>query len=386
MLRFLKLLTAEVMHIRLVTKYNDFLNLKDNWNSLLEKSNNPSPFLTFEWVSSWLETFGDRYKLYILVVHADKAERDLIGIAPLTITKEGIFNYLYFIGTGRSDHLGFIVKGNETSFYKAVFNFLRQNRRQYHIIYLKDILEHSTDFETELKQSPFQYKRVKGDVSPYLKLPESFEAYLGTKSKKSKKNIKRYLRKVVDEDCSDHVQIIGQWDDKWLDIIKDIEAKSWKGKEKSERMSGIGFEFYQKIMRKFAEAGWLNLLIYFVGDTPVAYHLNFIFAGKVYYYNGSYLTDVKKYTKLAVGTTILAVNIKESINNSLSEYDFLRGDHGYKRDWAKHTRHLYYYIISPPGIFASMAWYYVNLKLKARKYKLLQKIRKFFLTLIKNDA
>ena len=66
--------------------------LEPEWNAALKLSPHSGPFLTYEWLLSYLEAFGDESQLFLVVVRRDTK---IVGLAPLNITQD---RQLVFIG------------------------------------------------------------------------------------------------------------------------------------------------------------------------------------------------------------------------------------------------------------------------------------------------
>lgn len=68
----MKIVVADINHV---------YNVKDEWNNILVHSMEmPNIFLTWEWVTTWIEHFGNAYDTLILMGYEDK---QLVSILPL---------------------------------------------------------------------------------------------------------------------------------------------------------------------------------------------------------------------------------------------------------------------------------------------------------------
>ena len=112
------------LNIEIVINEDEFAALAKEWNQLLEQSASNTLTLTYEWLSSWWEVFGEGRELYILLVRDGE---ELIGIAPMlkrTVQHYGVlpFRRIEFLASGEeeadeicSDYLDFILlRGRET--------------------------------------------------------------------------------------------------------------------------------------------------------------------------------------------------------------------------------------------------------------------------------
>ena len=59
---------------------NSFDDIVNKWNLILSSSKIKSPFITYQWQSSWWQEFGATQRLSILEI---ESEQEIIGIAPL---------------------------------------------------------------------------------------------------------------------------------------------------------------------------------------------------------------------------------------------------------------------------------------------------------------
>jgi len=70
-----------------------FVNMREEWNSLLEKSVTNEVFLLWKWIYSWWDVFKDGSReLYLL--RGKNAMGETIGIAPFYLQKQTLFGNL----------------------------------------------------------------------------------------------------------------------------------------------------------------------------------------------------------------------------------------------------------------------------------------------------
>src|ERR1700732_1251434 len=124
--------------VEAVTTRAGFEQLEPEWNALLTRSASNNIVLTFEWLSTWWQIFGEGERhLYILVA---REQSHIVGIAPLlrrTIRHYNLLPYerLEFLGSGEdeadeicSDYLDFIVqRGWEAPALEALLRHIRQH-------------------------------------------------------------------------------------------------------------------------------------------------------------------------------------------------------------------------------------------------------------------
>src|SRR3954467_14337848 len=69
--------------VRVLTTFEDFLDLEPAWNRVLADADIPHPFMEHSWVRTWLECFGQKSLLRVVVVSSGSQP---IAIAPLILT------------------------------------------------------------------------------------------------------------------------------------------------------------------------------------------------------------------------------------------------------------------------------------------------------------
>src|SRR5262245_12796700 len=69
------------MNIRVIED-QEFLALRAEWNDLLSRSSSDTIFLTWEWLSSWWESYAGAGDVLQIIVVRDRTS-ELIGILPL---------------------------------------------------------------------------------------------------------------------------------------------------------------------------------------------------------------------------------------------------------------------------------------------------------------
>src|SRR5262245_47778799 len=115
------------MNIELLRDFSAFSALRAEWNALLARSSADTVFLTWEWLSSWWDSYaaeGD--SLYIVVVREVTGE--CIGILPLFRQNQPWLPFLpikilRFVGDGSwdSDYLdAILIQGREDEILSSV--------------------------------------------------------------------------------------------------------------------------------------------------------------------------------------------------------------------------------------------------------------------------
>ena len=120
-----------MLTIEKISKFDDFLQLKHEWNVLLDLSEVDHPFLTHVWISSWWQSFGQGSEMIILLIKDNGAT---VAIAPFMKKKmswRGIpVNAITFIANSHSFRSGLIVKeGYEEKASTQIAYYLKSTER-----------------------------------------------------------------------------------------------------------------------------------------------------------------------------------------------------------------------------------------------------------------
>lgn len=327
-----------------ISSFRDFLNFKDSWNSLLEKSDNNCIFLTWEWLKTWLETFQGDSKLLILLGYSNSNE--LVGIAPLIVRKRKIIGVnirsIEYIGSGQEvtpDQLSFItLPQDKTDFIKKIFIYLGEIKTDWDIIRLGDAREDAQLLNNlkNLVGNNKYYINYNG-VCPYIELPKTWAEYAGRLSSKFRYNFGR-REKIFSKDFTVEFSVSVGTDsiNEVMDKFHEIHKKRMLTKKTvGVSMMPCFWDFHRKISLEFLKRGWLFLGLLKANSEIVACQYSFQYNNKVYFYQVGMESE---YSKYGLGSIVIANMIKESIRRGLGEYDFLRGNEPYKFYWAQDFR------------------------------------------------
>ncbi|MHB8292988.1 MAG: hypothetical protein ACYDEG_11065, partial [bacterium] len=112
--------------VKIIRNIEDLKNLKNEWNVLLQESQNDNVFLTYDWVYLWVKYFLKSKRINILFIICIYDENGKIeAIAPFFIKKFFVFFIvLMFISHDFSDYLGIIIdkQANQENIIAKIFN------------------------------------------------------------------------------------------------------------------------------------------------------------------------------------------------------------------------------------------------------------------------
>lgn len=330
-----------------VKEVNDFQSVKDNWNSLLNKSIDNNVFLTWEWLSTWWEHLGEGRKLLILLV---EDEKKVVAIAPLMFSEYelpvlGRIKKIEFVGAPQSDYHNFILIEENVECLRRVLTYLGNNFADLNWIELKEIPETSisVDFLRRLSfdiSCELEMKERVCNICPYISLPNSIDLLMRELSKNLRQNLNKYMRKIEEKykvQFKRHDEL-GYSTDEAMKVFIMLHQKRWQ----SEGMPGAFGDkgnkfrdFHMDVAKRFAEKGWLGLYFLTANDEPISVQYTFQYGQRMYYYLAGLDTE---YSGYSVGNLIIKFLLEECIKMGFEEYDLMRGDEPYKTRWTSKCR------------------------------------------------
>ena len=333
----------EDLKIILITEPPSLYELKPEWDELLRDSNVKTVFLTWEWINSWWEVYGERYKLYIVTVR-DPNDR-LLAIAPFKIAtkqfaKINRYSILQFIGTGEdvtSEHLDIIIrKGMEGEIIPLIGDYILKSRS-----YMVDLKPFSADspniplIENVFKARKVIYEIREHSMCPFTNLPGTWNEFMGDQSRNFRKKMKEYSRRCRRDlnmrliKCSSVEDV-----NKHMDLLIALNHKRWDGRSKAF-MTKKYVDFHKKIAALLLEKDSLRLLFLMQGDKAIAGNYCLRYADEYFYYQSG---RDPSYSRYNVGLVLMNMAIEEAINEKIRRFDFLTGNEAYKFRWAKDVK------------------------------------------------
>lgn len=284
----------------------------------MEHKNDILPFLTYEWVETWVEHFGKDKKLKIMI---STDNDDINYLIPLV--KSG-FRYR-FIGYNSSDYLDALlfkdfdgsILSNEISKFKVYdFEHIFDDSR---LINITDKLD-----KVILSQ----------DTCPYIDLTNDFDDYMSTLNKRFKKNFEYALRRINREFSVEFLEPKTHEDvENYMNALILFHQRRWRKKF----MPGA---FYSKKIRNFHidaakkmfDGGYLLLNALFLNGKVAGVIYGFK-NDHTYYYYLSGFDD--KYSYLSIGNLLVGLTVRQAFAGGIKVFDFLRGSEKYKYLWTQ---------------------------------------------------
>jgi len=375
------------MNIEKIDTIKQLFKYEEEWDKLLKYSTiGFSPFMSFTWVSSWLEYYSSEFEPYILSL---TLEGDIIAFLPFAVRK-GKRRALEMIGKRTSNLLDFIVSATVTrdlmgGFYNRVCSYLARQKNAWDYIYNYAVDEQDSEFRYfwNIAKNIFITHRLSNERIYKISNCSSFEEYLVKKQKKgrpfrregSKKRrlIKLTNAKFTNDGCvTDVPQLVS--------TCHDVDLRSWKGNRTdgalwfSEEMLG---GFYKHVLPKMVNESLFSLHRIIIDNETVSYSLIIGDKNCWYHFKNGYDNT---YRQFSIGTLLTYEVIKRYFSIGIKEMNFMVGDEPYKNRFAT-TFHNSFQAYIFQRSFRGMLWKQIVI---LRQYKIYRwfrdKIISIFLT------
>ena len=359
--------------IRHLRTFEQFDSLASEWDTLLAATQTENIFLTHGWLNEWWRVYGGRRELWTLV--ASSAGGRVDGIAPLVLERDRHgTRRLVLMGTGEvaPNHLDLIAQeGRQTELLRSFVAYLLQNRAQWDLLELDTLPQLSPTRELLIDLLRRHGLAVRAEVSsrcPYAVLPCSFEAYLQSRGRKTRAQL-RYsrnrLKRQVPEARFIRVETPQAFEPAFDALVRLHQAR-WTQRGQAGSFSTPEFKtFHRAAARAALASGALRLYALQIGDAFAAIYYCFRVGSHVIYYNAGF---DEAWGRHSVGMQTLAYAIEQSIAEGAAEFDFIQGDEPYKTHWATHTRDNWRVCAASPHLRGRLAWWRIQATENARAW------------------
>jgi CelD/BcsL family acetyltransferase involved in cellulose biosynthesis len=342
------------MELKLYQTFSE--ELKEEWNALLAESITHVPFLRYEYLSAWWQTFGggewpNTARLAIVTARQDNR---LVGIAPLfTAEWEGLPSLLLLGSIEISDYLDLIVRPQDlAAFTGELLPFLAGQSAgllPWNRLDLYNVFETSPTLAA-LKQAA-QQQRWEYTDEPFrpsltISLPGDWETYLAGIDKKQRHEIRRKMRRAQSGELSTRWYIArdpGKIDAEIEDFLHLMELDP----EKARFLTPPMRENFRRTIRCAFDEDCLLLAFLEVDGNKAAAYLSFDYLNQLWVYNSG--MDFN-YTEYSPGWVLLGELLKWANENGKHSFDFMRGDEDYKFRFGAHQRNVMRVTITRPPL------------------------------------
>jgi CelD/BcsL family acetyltransferase involved in cellulose biosynthesis len=345
-----------------VTVYpgGQFDRVAEKWASLARSTASNSFFLSRDWVETWIRVFGSR--LSVSVVLFAKQEQP-VGVCLLVQTKRNCglipLNRISLNTAGEnpkdSTYIEFnnlvCLPGWEQPVADSLAEYLAE--REWDEFALDgfvpsvgyEALKRAfARFQMEEDQQPSYYV----DLSALRCSGRSYDAMLSSHRRKMvRQSIRAYSRAVgaLRLEAAQNIETAVQMFDE-LARLNCLRLSLRRHHSVFE--SAVFKTFHTQLIQRCFPEGSVELLRLEAGGRTIGILYNFVWAGKVYFYQCGF--DYTLHARLSPGIVTLAHAVQHYIDTGYDDFDFLSGEASYKRMLSTNSRDLVWAVFRRPNL------------------------------------
>lgn len=322
------------MAIRLIKTFEEFLTLKEEWDSLLAKTAFNSVFQSFQWHQAWLESFGSSGSPYLVTAWESS---HLVGVVPLFKSKVKLNllskEKLSFIGGHNfaSDYCDLIYDCSDPSILDQMLAWIF-NSQDWSLLEFMNLPKESKTFLLICEKLKALSSRVvidrHADAPTLMMNNEQHVKSIFTK--KSMKYAFNVLKKSGDlqfKECTSVDEINSYFP---VFTAQHITRRAKAG-DASIFLQNSQNKFYELLVQKLLPLNILRFSALLLDGKPIAFHLGFEYLNRFIYYKPTF--DLALAQK-SPGQVLLRFLIENTAKKKLAEFDFGVGDESYKYRFA----------------------------------------------------
>jgi CelD/BcsL family acetyltransferase involved in cellulose biosynthesis len=329
----------------------DFEALHAAWRTLHDSDPDASVFISWEWMYHWWKHYGKAHRLRVLV--ARNAEC-VVGILPLYVQQQRVFgipvNMLRFIGTGGDtspDYLGPLLAPcgmkERATIIDALLTHALDELPDWDVLELSELVEASTlraQFRAACDVRKISSTEGRAAEMVYVSLPTTWEEYLRGVGQHRRYSIKTNRRKaLVNHGANFFVETAPERMESVFNQLMELHRRRWQAKNVSHSFSTPDYVgFHRDVVRACAERDWIRFYGLAVEDRCVASLYCYRWRGQVFDFQAGF---DPAYEKMRPGQVLIAYALENAIAEGNTLFDFLRGEHSYKREWGTGARNTY---------------------------------------------
>lgn len=282
--------------------------------------------MTFEWLISYLEVYGNSVNLLVMVVREGDG---IVGLAPLMINDA---RELVFIGYPQNDYADLIIADDAHGVLEEIWKTMIAHRNRYKKIILDQMQEEMSHWKEScelLDRMGKPYRLLLSDTCPAMEL-DDIEA---ARSKYYKRNITTYVNWY--EKQGNFSFNTPQERGEALARLEDLFAQHIERRDKtpfpSQFVNPSTCEFYRKFVGRLFDRGWMLVATMTLDKEFLALYLAMPYQNRLYLYTTSFNDN---YSKRSPGQVILRFLFDYAVDKGYRWLDFARGDEGYKDRFA----------------------------------------------------
>jgi CelD/BcsL family acetyltransferase involved in cellulose biosynthesis len=297
-----------------------FSGLRTSWQELVGDSPTATPFQTWEWQSTWYRHYGGGRRMLAVSVWEGQ---DLIGLMPFTRSR-GPWRVLRPSGIGPSDYLHPLARRRAE---EDVAYTIQQVIRELPNV---DLIDWHQVRETQPAANLNRETPIDQAMCLVLDLPKTFDQYLAMLGKSLRYDIRK-LEKTMFTSGRATIEIADESTlPVSLEAFFELHHKRWRKRGMPGAFLGRAKKFHADWALQAVRNSWLRLGVLRNGGSVIGAIYAMTLGETTYYYQAGF---DPAHAAVSPGTLVVANAIRQSIDEGVTRFDFMRGDEPYKRRW-----------------------------------------------------
>lgn len=354
------------MTLDVISDFDTFVKMGEEWNNALEKSGNQNPFLRHEWLCAWWQGYGQAHQLYIARF---KRQGNTVGFAPLMKYRTKLSGLsVHAVGFLSNHWVGldfiFVDQSDFGMGLKMLQNHLAEEKTIAIFSYF-----HEDSPAIPLLLDGFKDQRFHVEMTaksaPYIEIKGSWQDYLKERTYRFRAEYKK-KRKMLDEK-GDLVLVRRQNNfdiDQTLEEMSDITKHSWQGEKGVAILSReAGKGFYRSLLKEWLPKGWVDISFLRLGNRNIAYLVGFNIKGYFYVFDTAF---DRGYEEMSPGVILHNMLLEKLFTQGLKVFDF-GYEAGYKKRWTETSKRITDITLYPKNLLGQALWLAKKVKLHIEK-------------------
>ncbi len=342
----------------IVANMDQLYAVRNAWNAIVHSMEMPNIFLTWEWVTTWIEHFGSAYDSLILMGYEDE---QLVCILPLAKKRlrleDGFLKQQVVIFCGAlelyPDHLDIICAKHiphtaVADYITAFIHFLYKNNT-FDVLYLPYLSEHG-HLSTWVQRNIKEHSVIKGNetFSPFISFEGDINSYFESMGKKKRYNVKREAKILFEQKKASMTCLMNENEvaDGLHDLLRLHAARSCVKGIESTFINDQIMKYHFDFARKAGPLDWIRIFQLKEDSNVIASAYGFMFHQRFSYYQTGFDPT---WSHFSPGNVLIYSMLDFLSREGIREFDFLGGNDGYKLFWTKECRLMHKYMIFNQG-------------------------------------
>ncbi len=309
-------------------RLDDFCSLEESWRRLTDQTPLANFFQTWEWLTTYWEHLPDDRRMRVFVVEKDGTA---VGMLPMVVCPESRGVGTMQVFTLPLDSWGTLftpLGPSPQQTLQTVLDHLHSRRRDWDILSLRWLDERpgQLDVAVALAKTGWRTQVVKENRGVLIDCRTDWQTYWDSRSKKWRSNVGRLRRKLTRDFAEPEIR---RWrgdlshaerDCVWEDCQR-VARSSWQAESGKgvPLCSETHLPFLKRLHDVACSAGFIDVVLMYVDEQPVAYGYNFVYRRNVSGFRMGYDQAFRQY---GVGMQLAVFTLEDSFRRDDEWFDF----------------------------------------------------------------